>query len=60
LEVPQRCVAGTKIVESDAAARMPQRIDKPRGFLDVVERRRFSDFDDEAACKIGPVPQHGH
>ncbi len=60
LEVPQRCVAGAKIVEGDAAARMAQRIDKPRSFLDVVECRRFGDFDDETARKFGPVPQQGH
>jgi len=60
LKMPQRGMAGTEIVESDAAARMTQRIDNPRGFLDVVECRRFGDFDDEAARKVRPVPQHGH
>ena len=55
--MPQRCVAGAKIIEDDAAARMTQCVDKPRGFVEVVECRRFGDFDDEATRKIGPVPQ---
>jgi hypothetical protein len=41
LQVPQSCMTGAKIVESDTAARVAQRVDEPNGFLNIVECRCF-------------------
>jgi len=47
---------GAKIVESDAAPRMAQRMTNPRVPRCRLECPRFRDFGDETARKIGPVP----
>src|SRR2546428_5837268 len=57
LKMPQRGVAGAKIIESDAAACMAQGVDETRRFVDIVKRRGFGDLYDEAMREIGPVSQ---
>ena len=52
-------MSGAEIVERDTAPRVTQRIDEPRGLLDVAERRGLGDFDDHAPREIGPVAQSG-
>ena len=55
--MPQRGMAGAKIVERNAAPGTAQSVDKARRFRDVTQRRGFRDFDDEAACDVAAVAQ---
>ena len=55
--MPQRGMAGAKIVECDAAPGIAQRVDKAHRFGDVTQGRGFRDFDDEAACDVATVAQ---
>jgi hypothetical protein len=57
LKMPQRGVAGAKIVECDAASGIVQRVDKAHRFGDVTQGRSLRDLDDEAACDVAAVAQ---
>ena len=66
LKMPQRGMAGAKIVERDAAAGMAQGLDKAGRFVEVVERRGLGDLDDQAvrpvrvACAAAPSSERSH
>ncbi len=53
LKMSQRGVAGTEIVESDAAARVMQRVHEACRLFDVVECCGFSDFHNQATGEVG-------
>jgi hypothetical protein len=57
LKMSQRGVAGPEIVESDAAARVMQRVDKACRLIEIVECCSFSDFHYQAASEFGPIAQ---
>src|SRR5216683_3254191 len=60
LQMPQRGVAGAKIIECDTAPQHAQRVDKARRFLYVAKRCGLRDLDDEAARELGTVAQQRH
>src|SRR6516162_862568 len=57
LKMPQRGVAGAKIVERNAAPGTAQSVDKARRFCDVTQRCGFRDFDDKATGDVAAVTQ---
>jgi len=57
LKMPQRGMAGTKIVKRNAASGLAQCGDKARRFCDVTQCCGLRDFDDEAAGDVAAVTQ---
>jgi len=48
LQILKRRVAGSEIVNGDPAAEFLQRVDKVDGLIDVFDRDRLGNFDDDA------------
>src|SRR5260221_3122435 len=59
LEVAQRSEAGAEIVERDAAAEVAHRLNETRRFVEVAQRRRLRDLDDEPARHARPACEQG-
>ena len=57
LKMPQRGMAGAKIVECDAAPGTAQRVDKAHRLGDVTQGCSFCDFYDKAVCDVAAVAQ---
>ncbi len=52
-------VAGAEVVERHPAAQLAHRAHEARRLLDVLQRRRLGDLDDQAAGHLRPVLQPG-